>query len=353
MGGNFVSATPDTAVVEAGMARVGLTVHVSTKLNRSHVVTGRRALILPTLGRTDRDRRAGADGALREQRVTVEDSMGAVHASRGRLVPPSEELLSEVAIVSRLSALVFGDAGAGAGAAAGTGAPEPLPVPSDRGLPEHGAAEAERPDPAGVRHPRNVPQADWAALEADYALIRSHIERVIPGFDDYEQRIDKGRTLHLPNGPRDARRFATADGRARFTVNPLEYPVIPAGRLLLQTLRSHDQYNTTIYGKDDRYRGIHGGRRVVLVNALDIAALGVAEGDIVDLVSEWTRADGTVEERRAAEFRVVAYSTPRGNAAAYYPETNVLVPLDSVADVSGTPTSKSVVVRLERRERAG
>lgn len=307
-------------------------------------MTGRRALILPTLGRTDRDRRAGADGALREQRVTVEDSMGAVHASRGRLAPPSEELLSEVAIVARLCALVFGE---GDAAARPPGAPV---VGSDHALPEHGAAEVERPDPAGLRHPRNVPHADWGALEADYALIRAHIERVIPGFDDYEQRIDKGRTLHLPNGPRDARRFATADGRARFTANPLEYPTIPEGRLLLQTLRSHDQYNTTIYGKDDRYRGIHGGRRVVLVNALDIAALGVAEGDIVDLVSEWNRPDGTVEERRAPEFRLVAYSTPRGNAAAYYPETNVLVPLDSVADVSGTPTSKSVVVRLERRE---
>jgi molybdopterin-dependent oxidoreductase alpha subunit len=359
MGGNFVSATPDTAVVEAGMARVGLTVHVSTKLNRSHVVTGRRALILPTLGRTDRDRRGG-----REQRVTVEDSMGAVHSSRGRLDPPSEELLSEVAIVARLSGLVFTARSSSergtrslselASRNAETKRPErgarPRPAAdSDHGLPEHGAAEAEHPDPAGAQHPSHIPHADWAALEADYALIRSHIERVVPGFDDYEERIDKGRTLHLPNGPRDARRFATVDGKARFTVNALEYPVIPRGRLLLQTLRSHDQYNTTIYGKDDRYRGIHGGRRVVLVNAKDIVALGFAENDVVDLVSEWTRPDGTIEERRAEEFRIFAYRTPRGNAAAYYPETNVLVPLDSVADVSGTPTSKSVIVRLERR----
>ena len=141
---------------------------------------------------------------------------------------------------------------------------------------------------------------------------------------------------------------STVDGKARFTVNPLEYPRIPAGRLLLQTLRSHDQYNTTIYGKDDRYRGIHGGRRVVLVNAADITALGFDDGEIVDLVSEWAGPDG-LQERRAEEFRIVAYPTPRGNAAAYYPETNVLVPLDSVADVSGTPTSKSVVARLERR----
>ncbi|MDQ7879665.1 FdhF/YdeP family oxidoreductase [Microbacterium sp. QXD-8] len=374
MGGNFVSATPDTEVVEAGMSRVGLTVHVSTKLNRSHVVTGRRALILPTLGRTDRDRRGG-----REQRVTVEDSMGAVHASRGRLAPPSEELLSEVAIVARLSALVFGD-GAVAGMSSrgeemsrtedGFAASDPPLDTSpplvaqdaaphvadatrhDRGYPERSPREEARtdgPDPAGLRRPSNVPHADWAALEADYALIRAHIARVIPGFDDYEERIDKGRTLHLPNGPRDARRFATPDGKARFTVNPLEYPRIPRGRLLLQTVRSHDQYNTTIYGKDDRYRGIHGGRRVVLVNAKDIVALGFAEDDIVDLVSEWRRPDGTLEERRAEEFRIVAYRTPRGNAAAYYPETNVLVPLDSVADVSGTPTSKSVVVRLARR----
>ncbi|WP_203580339.1 FdhF/YdeP family oxidoreductase [Microbacterium hibisci] len=354
MGGNFVSATPDTRVVEAGMAQVGLTVHVSTKLNRSHVVTGRRALILPTLGRTDRDRRGGA-----EQRVTVEDSMGAVHASRGRLAPPSEELLSEVAIVARLSALVFGS---------GTASPTPAfateaaadPARHDRGYPERTpteeAAQAHRTDPAEAHPPvaelveaANVPHADWAALEADYALIRSHIERVVPGFEGYEERIDKGRTLHLPNGPRDARRFATVDGKARFTANPLEYPRIPRGRLLLQTLRSHDQYNTTIYGKDDRYRGIHDGRRVVLVNAKDIQQLGFAEDDIVDLVSEWTTPGGSVEERRAEEFRIVAYSTPRGNAAAYYPETNVLVPLDSVADVSGTPTSKSVVVRLERR----
>jgi molybdopterin-dependent oxidoreductase alpha subunit len=354
MGGNFVSATPDTAVVEAGMRNVGLTVQVSTKLNRSHVVTGRRALILPTLGRTDRDRRGG-----REQRVTVEDSMGAVHSSRGRLAPPSEELLSEVAIVARLSALVFGSNGA-----------SPADAPAkhidadgsagatrhDRGYPERSPAEeaataiAADDTLGGVAAASsNVPRADWAALEADYALIRSHIERVIPGFDDYEERIDKGGTLHLPNGPRDARRFATVDGKARFTVNRLEYPVIPRGRLLLQTLRSHDQYNTTIYGKDDRYRGIHGGRRVVLVNAKDIVALGFAEDDIVDLVSEWTAPDGMIEERRAEEFRIVAYRTPRGNAAAYYPETNVLVPLDSVADVSGTPTSKSVVVRLERR----
>ena len=312
MGGNFVSATPDTAVVEEGMTRIDLTVQVSTKLNRSHAVTGRRAIILPTLGRTDRDRRRGG-----EQRVTVEDSMGAVHASRGRLAPPADDLLSEVAIVARLCALVFDPStGSGTGEGSGTGA--------------------------------GYPRGDWAGLEADYAGIRRHIQNTIPGFDEYEQRIEKGRTFFLPNGPRDERRFATIDGKARFTANPVEFPHIPPGRLLLQTLRSHDQYNTTIYGKDDRYRGIHDGRRVVLIHPDDIAERGFADGDIVDLVSEWQGVDG-LEERRAEAFRLVPYDTPRGNAAAYYPETNVLVPLESYADVSGTPTSKAVIVRLERR----
>ncbi|MGC5223943.1 FdhF/YdeP family oxidoreductase [Micromonospora sp. DT81.3] len=301
MGGNFVMAAPDTAVTEAALRRTELSVQVSTKLNRSHVVTGRRALLIPTLGRTDRDRRGGA-----EQRVSVEDSMGAVHSSRGRLAPPSEDLLSEVAILARLCALVF----------------------------------EGRPD---------TPRADWTALEADYGRIRGHIADTIPGFEDYDRRIDKGATLSLPNGPRDERRFATETGRARFTANPLEYPRIPRGRLLLQTLRSHDQYNTTVYGKDDRYRGIHDGRRVVFVHPRDIQERGFAEGDIVDLVSEWPTASGHTEERRAEAFRIVGYRTPRGNAAAYYPETNVLVPLDSVAEGSGTPTSKSIVIRLERR----
>lgn len=337
LGGNFVSATPDTEVVERSRARLDLTVEVSTKLNRSHVVTGRRAIILPVLGRTDRDVRGG-----REQRITVEDSMGAVHSSRGRLSPPADDLLSEVAIVARLCGLLFGDSGTVPDAAASHGGDV------DRHQVERDPVEeGSQADPAHLAHPANVPHADWRALENDYALIRTHIQNVIPGFDDYERRIDKGRTFFLPNGPRDGRRFATSDGKAHFTANPLEYPHIPEGRLLLQTLRSHDQYNTTIYGKDDRYRGIHDGRRVVLLHADDIAELGFADGDVVDLVSEWAGPDGELQERRASAFRLVAYSTPRGNAAAYYPETNVLVPLESVADVSGTPTSKAVVVRLE------
>ncbi|MDX3576345.1 FdhF/YdeP family oxidoreductase [Streptomyces sp. FL07-04A] len=293
MGGNFVSASPDTDVTEAAMRRARLTVHVSTKLNRSHVVTGARALILPTLGRTERDLQDGG-----EQFVTVEDSMGMVHASRGRLAPASAHLLSEPAIVCRLARRVLG-------------------------------ADSATP---------------WEEFEKDYGTIRDRIARVIPGFEDFNARVARPGGFTLPHAPRDERRFPTATGKANFTAAPVEYPRLPEGRLLLQTLRSHDQYNTTIYGLDDRYRGIRNGRRVVLVNAEDARASGLAEGAYVDLVSEWR--DGV--ERRAPGFRVVLYPTARGCAAAYYPETNVLVPLDATADTSNTPASKSVVVRLEQ-----
>jgi len=293
MGGNFVSASPDTDVTEAAMRKARLTVHVSTKLNRSHTVTGARALILPTLGRTEKDRQAGG-----EQFVTVEDSMGMVHASRGGLAPASPHLLSEPAIVTRLARAVL-----------------------------------------GPRH--TVP---WADFEHDYDLIRDRIARVVPGFTDFNTKVRAPGGFTLPHAPRDSRTFPTATGRANFTAAEVEYPRVPEGRLLLQTLRSHDQYNTTIYGLDDRYRGIKGGRRVVLLHPDDAAAAGLADGDYADLVSEWT--DGT--ERRAEGFRVVPYPTPRGCAAAYYPETNVLVPLDHTADTSNTPASKSIVIRLER-----
>ncbi|MEU8462818.1 FdhF/YdeP family oxidoreductase [Streptomyces sp. NPDC029003] len=293
MGGNFVGATPDTDVTEAAMRRASLTVHVSTKLNRSHAVTGRRALILPTLGRTDKDVQASG-----KQFVTVEDSMGMVHASRGNLAPASPHLLSEPAIVARMARAVLGKASA----------------------------------------------TPWEEFEGDYATIRDRIARVVPGFEDFNARVARPGGFQLPHAPRDERRFPTKTGKANFTAAPVEYPRVPAGRLLLQTLRSHDQYNTTIYGLDDRYRGITGGRRVVMVHPEDAAGLGLADGSYTDLVSEWT--DGV--ERRAPGFRVVHYPTARGCAAAYYPETNVLVPLDSTADTSNTPASKSVVVRFEQ-----
>jgi molybdopterin-dependent oxidoreductase alpha subunit len=302
MGGNFVRAAPDSEVTEQALANTRLTVQISTKLNHSHVSTGRRALILPTLGRTEKDTQRTGD-----QRVTVEDSMSAVHASRGRLKPASEHLQSEVAIVCNIAHRLF------------TGS-DNLPLP-------------------------NAPKADWLAMRDDYSIIRKHIEAVLSGFENFEERIQNPGGFVLPHPPRDARKFDTASGKAHFTGNELEFIRVPAGRLVLQTLRSHDQYNTTIYGKDDRYRGIHGGRRVVMVNEADIVELGFRDGDMVHLISEF---QGT--ERKAENFRIVSYSTPKGCAAAYYPETNVLVPLDSVADTSGTPTSKSVIVRLERAE---
>ena len=185
---------------------------------------------------------------------------------------------------------------------------------------------------------------DWTALAGDYDRIREHIERVVPGFQDFNTRVRRPGGFQLPHGPRDSRSFPTATGKANFTVNELSLIQVPEGCLLLQTVRSHDQYNTTIYGLDDRYRGIENGRRVVFVNPEDLAALGLADGEMVDLHSLWR--DGV--DRVAEGFRIVSYPTARGCAAAYFPETNVLVPLDSTAKVSNTPTSKSVVVRLTR-----
>ncbi|WP_328391757.1 FdhF/YdeP family oxidoreductase [Nocardia sp. NBC_00416] len=292
MGGNFVSATPDTAVTEAALRGCALTVQVSTKLNRSHVVHGGTALILPTLGRTDLDVQNGA-----RQQVSVEDSMSMVHLSTGRLDPVSPQLRSEVAIVCELARELLG---------------------------------ADHPVP-------------WERFRADYDRIRDAIARVVPGCADYNARVRQRNGFVLPHPPRDAREFRTGTGRANFAVNELSWVPVPPGRLVLQTLRSHDQYNTTIYGLDDRYRGVHHGRRVVLVHADDIAELGFRDGDLVDLVSEWT--DGV--DRRVEGFRLVGYATPRGNAAAYYPETNPLVPLDHVAERSNTPVSKAVTIRLE------
>jgi molybdopterin-dependent oxidoreductase alpha subunit len=291
VGGNFAAATPDSAVTADALRSVPLTVHVSTKLNRTHVVPGLRSLILPCLGRTEVDLTGG-----RDQFVTVEDSMSVVHTSRGTLSPASPDLRSEVAIVCGLARRVLG--------------------PGD--------------------------STPWEDFASDYAAIRDRISRVVPGFDDFETRVSVPGGFVLPHPPRDERRFPTAGGRARFTANPLSVVRVPSGRLLLQTIRSHDQFNTTIYGMDDRYRGVRGGRRVVYVNPDDLAERGLIDGQTVDLVSEWS--DG---ERRAPGFRVVAYPTARGCAAAYFPETNVLVPLDNTAEVSGTPVSKSIIIRLE------
>lgn len=296
MGGNFVSATPDTDVTEAALRGCSLTVQVSTKLNRSHLVHGRTALILPSLGRTDTDIQATG-----KQFVTVEDSMSMVHRSRGGLAPSSRHMRSEVAIICGVAEALFG---------------------SDHRVP-------------------------WKSFAADYDLIRDSISRVVPGFENFNTKVRQKEGFGLPHPPRDSRTFETNTGKANFAVNDLVWLPVPAGRLMLQTMRSHDQYNTTIYGLDDRYRGVKGGRRVLFVNTRDIEALGYRDGDHVDLISEWTRHDGSIEERRADNFRLIAYPTPVGNAAAYYPETNPLIPLDHVADKSNTPVSKAILIRIE------
>ena len=223
--------------------------------------------------------------------------MSMVHLSRGSLTPPSEHLRSEVAIVCQFARELLG--------------------------PEH-----------------PVP---WEQFNGDYDRIRDAIADVVPGCEDYNRKVRQPDGFQLPHPPRDAREFRTTTGKANFSVQPLEWVKVPQGRLVLQTLRSHDQYNTTIYGLDDRYRGVKGGRRVVFVNPTDLQTMGLAAGDRVDLVSEF---DG--QERRAKDFLIVEYSTPQGNAAAYYPETNPLVPLDHTAEKSNTPVSKAVVIRLEK-----
>jgi molybdopterin-dependent oxidoreductase alpha subunit len=290
MGGNFLSATPDTALTAAALRQCALTAHVATKLNRSHLITGRTALILPCLGRTEIDRQSGG-----EQFVTVEDSMGIINPSRGNLEPGSPHLLSEPAIVAGLAAAVLG--------------------------------------------PRTP--VDWAGLAGNYDLIRDHIERVVPGFAPFNERIKRG-PFYLPNGARDQRRFDTATKRANFTVHTLPPPVLKAGQFAMMTIRTHDQFNTTIYGLDDRYRGIYNGRRVIFMNEQDMAEHRLVQGQLVDLTSHFNGV-----EREAPRFMVAPYNIPRGCTATYFPETNVLVPIDSVAEVSNTPTSKFVAITIK------
>jgi molybdopterin-dependent oxidoreductase alpha subunit len=291
MGGNFLSATPDTEFTAEGLARCDLTVHVSTKLNRAHLITGKRALILPCLGRTDRDGQANAT-----QFVTVENSMGIVHSSQGNLDPPSHQLLSEPAIVARLAV-------------------------------------------ATLESRTNV---DWLHLIEDYDLIRDLISRVVPGCEDMNRRVRHKGGFYLPNAARDDD-YKTKTGKANFTVSTVEPMPLAPGQFLMTTLRSHDQYNTTIYGLDDRYRGIFRGRRVVLMNPDDMNENGWQTGVLLDITSHF-RNGGNRETRTAPRFVVVPYEIPRQCVATYFPEANVLVPIGSVALRSNTPTSKAVVV---------
>ena len=299
MGGNFVSATPDTETTEAALRGCALTVQVSTKLNRSHLVTGQTALILPSLGRTDKDVQSG-----KKQQVTVEDSMSMVHLSRGSLTPAERPVAQRGRHRLRDSA---GPVRSRTIRCPGRNSP---PTTTASAIPSHGSFPGSRTSTA-----------------------RS------AGRTDSDCRTRRGTSAGS----------STDTGKANFTVNELSWLPVPEGRLILQTMRSHDQYNTTIYGLDDRYRGVKGGRRVLFIAPEDIAALGYVDGDRVDLISEWEAPDGTVQERRADDFRLVPYPTPRGNVAAYYPETNPLIPLDHVARKSNTPVSKAITIRLERR----
>jgi len=289
LGGNFLSATPDTDFTAAALRRCRLTAHVSTKLNRSHLITGERALILPCLGRTEVDEQGTGP-----QFVTTENSMGVVQISRGSLEPASPELLSEPQIVARLA-----------------------------------RATLER---------RTT--VDWEGLARNYDKIRDAIERVIPGFDDYNARVRRDGGFYLPNAARE-RVFKTASGKAHFTIHALPEHNLAPDQFLMMTIRSHDQFNTSVYSANDRYRGISDGRRVVFLNPDDIAATGLHARQVVDLVSHF---EG--EERMARAFVVVPYDIPRRCAATYFPEANVLVPVRSVAAKSNTPASKSVVISI-------
>jgi molybdopterin-dependent oxidoreductase alpha subunit len=293
LGGNFVRATPDTDFTEQALTRAELTVQISTKLNRSHLMCGETAIILPTFGRTDID--LGDDGP---QLVTVEDSMSLIHPSIGSLAPPSPDVRSEVSIICDLAAELLG------------------------------------PD-------RPVP---WARLRGNYDLVRDRIAAVIPGFSDFNVRVRESGGFALPHPPRDSREFPTDDGKAHFTVTTVRTTALADDELTLQTLRSHDQFNTTIYGHHDRYRGISGDRHIIMINPADIARLGFQNGEHVDIVSLLAGP-----ERRALDYRIVAYPTPVGCAAAYYPETNVLIALDHHGADAQTPAAKAVPIRLERR----
>ena len=291
LGGNWLSAGPDTGYTAEGLARVGLAVHVTTKLNRSHLVGDGTVLLLPCLARTDRDLQASG-----EQFVTTENSMGVVQTSRGHLAPVADTMRSEPAIVAGLAAATLG---------------------------------ADTP-------------VDWRALVDDYDRIRDLIEAAVHGFDDYNRRVRAPGGFALPNNARDGDWSSLPDGRAVLTAYDVPTTRLGDGELVMMTVRSHDQFNTTIYDHDDRYRGILDERRVVLMARPDIDARELSSGDLVDLVGH----HGGVE-RRARNFRVVPYDLPVGNCATYFPEANVLVPVDRVAKGSNTPTSKYVVVTVE------
>ena len=292
MGGNFVSAMSDTNRTSNALTNCDLTVHISTKPNRSHLLSGKIGLILPCLGRTEID-----ESTVGHQFVTVENSMGIVHSSRGTSKPASNYLISEPSIVSGI-----------------------------------GGALETRLERSGIA---------WGNLSDNYDLVRDLIEKTIPGFDNYNQRITNKSGFYLPNPPKDSRTFKTKNSLANFFCHDIS--CISSDQFMMMTIRSHDQYNTTIYGLDDRYRGIRNGRRVVLMNKEDMLENGLEASDLVDLSSD--RKNGQVI---SPKWFVVPYDIPSGNIATYFPESNVLIPLESVADRSNTPTSKSVPIGIKK-----
>ena len=294
MGGNFLSATPDTTYTAEALRNCRLTVHVSTKLNRSHLVHGNEAFILPCLARSDRDFTGG-----REQFVSCENSMGVVQSSKGVLTPVSDLLLSEPAIVCRLAKATF----------------------------------------ASSPHTSKV---DWDSYLDNYDAIRDDIEKTIPGFIQYNLRVREKGGFYLPNGPREGR-FTTPDEKAHFNVAKPARIDLVGHQLMMMTIRSHDQFNTTVYGLDDRYRGVFNERRVIFLNEADMREQGLAPKDIVDIHND----HGGVR-RTAHRFTVVPYPIPVRCAATYFPETNVLVPIDTVAAKSNTPVSKLVIITLQK-----
>jgi molybdopterin-dependent oxidoreductase alpha subunit len=291
MGGNFLSATPDTVVTAQALRNCELTVHVSTKLNRSHLVHGKEAIILPCFGRSDEDLINGE-----KQFVTCENSMGVIQMSKGNLKPVSEHLLSEPEIICRLAIATLGSRS----------------------------------------------KVNWQHYMKHYDYIREDIEKVIPGFTNYNARVRHPGGFYLPNGARE-KRFDTKSGKAHFNVADVTRQYLKEDEFMMMTIRSHDQFNTTIYGLDDRYRGIYQERRVILMNTKDIMAAGLKAGDVVDLYNDF----GGVE-RVVHKFIVVEYNIPEKCTATYFPETNPLVPLNSVADKSNTPTSKLVILRIKK-----
>ena len=292
MGGNFISAMSDTNATSEAIRNCSLTVQISTKPNRSHLITGKIGIILPCLGRTERD-----NSGYSEQFVTVENSMGVVQKSIGSRPPASNNLRSEVSIVSGIA--------------------------------------------MAIEEKIGFSEIKWKELAADYDLIRDSIERVIPGFDSYNERCRENGGFYLPNPPRDSRIFPTKTGLANFISNDLVSISPNDGEFLMMTIRSHDQYNTTVYTDNDRYRGIYSGRRVVLMNKSDMEENSWEEFDEVSITSKFDKKVVTSDR-----WRVVEYDIPRGTVATYFPEANVLIPLNSVADKSNTPTSKSVIVNI-------